>query len=130
LDEKSALEVCGVSLKRELLAKLRLKAQRCKAWFKLKRDERRLMDLVITVVEKIHSFFLARILSPIIKKLLDAVGSARVLGVAYLMKTEGRSLAQKLSWIAQGWGNKSAATWPRDPGFVRYLTVMDLNKLP
>jgi hypothetical protein len=50
--------------------------------------------------------------------------------VAYWMMVKGRSLAQKLSWIAQGWGNKSAATWPGDPEFVRYLTVMDLNKLP
>ena len=87
------------------------------------------MDLVITVVEKIHSFFLARILSPIIKRLLDAMGSAHVLGeVAYLMKTKGRSLAQKLSWIAQGWGNKSATRWSEDSGFVQYLTIMCLNK--
>jgi len=129
LGEKSALEVCGVSLKRELLANLRLKAQRCKVWFRLKRDERRLMDLVITVVDKVRSSFLARILLPIIKRLLDAMGRAHVLGeVAYLMRTEGRSLAQKLSWIAQNWGNKSATRWPEDSGFVQYLTIMCLNK--
>ena len=124
----------SIPLTREILAKLRLKAKRCKAWFRLKRDERRFMDLVISVVEKVRSFFLARILSSIIKRLLDAMGSPRdvmeaVLGeVAYLMVVKGRSLAQKISQIAQNWGNKSAARWPRESGFVQYLTIMCLNK--
>ena len=91
------------------------------------------MDLVITVVDKVRSFFLAKILSPIIERLLEAMGGPRdlmeaVLGkVAYQMMMEGQSLAQKLSQIAQEWGNKSAARWPRDTGFVRYLTILRLN---
>jgi hypothetical protein len=113
-----------------------LKAQRSKAWFRLKRDERKFMDLVISVVDKVRSFLLAKILSPIIKRLLEALGGAQgvmeaALGeVAYLMAVKGRSLAQKISLIAQGWGNKSAARWPRDLGFVRYLTIVCLNRPP
>ena len=139
IGEDGTIEVCGVPLQRRPLAKLRLKAQRCRAWFsKLKRDERRLMDLVITIVEKVRSPFLASVLEPIIKRLLDTMGGIQkvmeaVIGkVAYLMKERGRSLAQYLSRIAKGWGNKSAAGWPEDKGFVQYLTVMNLpeNKPP
>ena len=34
----------------------------------------------------------------------------------------------KLSRIAQGWGNKSAANWCEDKGFIQYLTVVNLPK--
>ena len=50
------------------------------------------MDLVITVVEKVRSPFLASVLEPVIKRLLDAMegtqkGLEAVLGrVAYLMR--------------------------------------------
>jgi hypothetical protein len=134
LSEKLVRASYSIPLTREILAKLRLKAKRCKAWFRLKRDERRFMDLVISVVEKVRSFFLARILSPIIKRLLEAMGGPRdvmeaVLGkVACHMMMEGRSLAQKISRIARDWGNKSAARWPDDSGFVKYLSIMCLNK--
>ena len=133
LGEDGALEVCGVPLEREVLAKLRLKALRCKVWFRLKSDERRFVDLVIRVVKKVRNFFLASVLSPIIERLLSGMGNAQdvteaVVGkVAYWMRVKGRSLAQKLSRIAQEWGNESAAAWPRDSGFVRYLTVLRLN---
>jgi len=79
LGEDSPIEVCGVPLKRRPLAKLRLKAQRCRAWFsRLKRNERRLMDLVITIVERVRSPLLARVLEPIIKRLLDVMGGTLV----------------------------------------------------
>ncbi len=129
------IEICGVPLERRPLAKLRLKAQRCRAWFsRLKMSERRLMDLVIMVVEKVRSPLLAGILEPIIKRLLDTMGGTRevmeaVIGkVAYLMREEGRNLARHLSQIAQGWGNRSAARWPEDKSFIQYLTIMSLPK--
>lgn len=139
LGEDGTIEVCGVPLERRPLAKLRLKARRCRAWFgRLKRGERRLVDLVITVVEKVRSPFLASVLEPIIRRLLDAMestkdGAEAVLGrVACLMRREGRGLAQKLSRIAQSWGNRSAAGWSEDKGFIQYLTVTNLpeNKPP
>lgn len=121
---------CGVST-REALAKVRLKAFRCGVWFKsLSKNERNLLDLVIRVTEKVRSFLLARVLSPILKKLLEAIGGIKnVIGeVAYRIRTDGFRLAQKLSQIAMGWGNKSASKWPEDIGLKQYLTIMDLNK--
>jgi len=110
---------------REALARLRLKALRRGVWFKeLSRDERILVKLVIRVTQRIQSFLLARLISGIMKKLLNALESE----VTQLMRTVGRALAQKLSGIAQGWGNRSAKRWPQDSGFIQYLTIMDLNK--
>jgi len=135
LSEDGTIQVCGIPLETRLLAKLRLKARRCRAWFsRLKRGERRLMDLVIAIVEKVRSPFLAKVLEPIIKRLLDAMGGTQkgveaVLGrVAYLMREKGRSLAQQLSRIAQSWGNRAAAKWPEENGFVQYLTIMSLPR--
>ena len=110
---------------REALARLRLKALRRGVWFReLSRDERVLMKLVIRVTHRIRSFLLARLISGIVKKLVDALESE----VAQLMRVVGRSLAQKLSGIAQSWGNRSAERWPQDSGFIQYLTIMNLNK--
>lgn len=116
---------------REALARVRLKALRCRVWFKaLSRDERILTDLVIRVTDRVRSFLLAKLLFRIVKKLIEAMGGIRaVIGeVAYKIKTDGVRLAQKLSQIALGWGNRSAAKWPEDSGFVQYLTIMGLNK--
>jgi hypothetical protein len=120
-------------LTREALAKVKLKALRYGVWFrKLSRDERTLMELVIRVTDKVRSFILARLLSQILNKLVEAMGGVQaVIGeVAHKMKTDGLRLAQRLSQIAQSWGNRSAATWPTDLGFVRYLAVMCINRPP
>jgi len=133
--DNDAIEVCGVPLKRNILAKLKIKAQRLGVWFRrLKKDERRLMDLVIVVVERVQSSFLAKILTPVVKRLLEAMGNAQAVlkvlmgEVAYKMMKEGPHLARKICRIALDWGNKSAAKWLLDTGFIQYLTIMDLNK--
>jgi len=117
---------------RDMLAELRLRARRCRAWFnELSEDQRNFIELVIAVVrEKVHSLFLAKLLAPIVKRLLEAIGGIQALigEVAYKMRTDGLRLAQKLSQIAQAWGNKSAAKWPEDKGFIQYLTIMDMHK--
>jgi hypothetical protein len=87
--------------------------------------------LVIAVVdEKVRSLTLARILAPIVKKLLDAMGGIQGLigEIAYKTKTVGLAVAKKLSRIALTWGHSSAAEWLQDAGFIRYLAVMDKNK--
>lgn len=115
----------------DMLAELRLRARRCRAWFsELSRDQRNLIELVIVVVkEKVRSLFLAKLLAPVVKRLLEAMGGiqAWIGEVAYRMGTDGLRLAQRLSQIAQAWGNKSAAKWPEDKGFVRYLAIMNLR---
>lgn len=115
---------------RKALASIRLKAVRCGVWFKeLGRDERMFMELVIRVTDRVRSFVLAKLLFRIVRKLLEAMGGMQaVIGkVAYKIR-DGLRLAQNLTRIALGWGNKSAAQWPEDHSFVQYLTIMCLNK--
>ena len=111
-------------LSRQGLAKLRLRAIRRGVWFRdLKDVERKLLDLTIAVVRRIHSVRLANMISPIVRKLLDAVESK----FSRLMRTQGRGFAEKLSRVAQGWGNKSAVRWASDLGFVEYLVVASVS---
>jgi len=81
------------------------------------------MDLAIEVVETVRSLVLARSLTCVVEKLMEAMES----GVARLTRTVGHRLARRLSEIAQGWGNKAACSWAFDLGFVRYLAVMQNN---
>ena len=114
----------GAPLGKKALARLRLKALRSGVWFKkLKISERTLMELVIRIVDKVRSRVLAKVLSQIVNELLEAMEGE----VSRLMRTVGRPLAQKLSEVAQGWGNKSANRWVEDPGFIQYLAVMHKN---
>ena len=48
--------------------------------------------------------------------------------VSWMMRQVGGPLAEKMSRIAQGWGNKTARGWINDMGFVRYLAIMKLNE--
>ena len=88
-----------------------------------------LMELVIRVTDRVHRFSLAKLLSRIVKKLLESMGGMQAMigEVAYKL-IDGVRLAQKHTRIALGWGNKSAAKWPEDRGVVQYLTIMCLNK--
>ena len=111
-------------LSRRGLAKLRLRAIRRGVWFRdLKDVERKLLDLTIAVVRRVHSVRLARMVFPIVERLLNAVESK----LSRLMRTQGRGLAEKLSRVAQDWGNKSAVRWASDLGFIEYLTVSSVN---
>jgi hypothetical protein len=113
----------SISLTREALTKLRLKALRRGAWFRdLKHSERKLLNLTIRVVEKVRSFLLAKIVSRLVCKLCEAMESR----VFRLMRTEGRSLAEKISKIGEAWGNRAAKSWAKDNGFIQYLTVTNL----
>ena len=113
-----------VPLTREALAKLRLKAARRGCWFRdLKREERMLLDLTIRVVTKVHSFLLAKIVSRLVSKLCEAMESR----IFRLMRTEGRSLAEKIASIGEAWGNRAAKFWANDRGFMQYLTVSNLS---
>ena len=114
----------SVPLTREALAKLRLKALRRGVWFRdLKQGERKLLDLTIRVVQRVRSFLLAKLVSRIVGKLCEAMESR----IFCLMKTEGRSLAKKISKIAEAWGNRAAKFWANDRGFIQYLTVNNLS---
>jgi hypothetical protein len=121
---KSSNGARSVPLTREALAKLRLKAVRRGVWFRdLKQSERKLLSLTIRVVQRVHSFILARLVSRIVSKLCEAMESR----ILRLMRTEGRSVAEKLSKIGQAWGNRAAKSWAKDRGFIQYLTVSNLS---
>ncbi len=89
----------------------------------LKSIERKLLDLTIAVVKRIHSVRLAKMVSPIVEKLLHAVESR----LSRLMRLQGRGCAEKLSRIAQSWGHKSAVHWASDLGFMEYLAVASIG---
>ena len=113
-------------LTRETLAKLRLRALRRGLWFSgLKQSERKLLELTISVVQRVRSFMLAKIVSKIVSKLCEALESR----VFRLIRTEGRCMVEKLSKIAQNWGYENARNWVEDQGFRQYLVVCNLNVL-
>jgi len=85
--------------------------------------ERAIIDLTIKCVEKIRSPVLAQAVSMIIRKLL------RTLKEEFMTEAEkaGREIVQKLSVIAQNWGNKTCFLWKRDKVFIKFLGVNALN---
>jgi len=116
----------SIPLTREALARLRLKALRRGVWFRdLKREERKLLELTIRVVEKVRSFLLAKIVSRIVGKLCEAMESR----IFRLIRTEGRNMAENLSEIAQAWGYRAAKFWANDRGFMQFLVVNNLSYL-
>jgi len=111
-------------LSRAELAKIKKRALRHGAWFKvLSRIERIQIDLTIKVVDKVRSVFLAKILHPVITKLLDALESP----IKRLMRSVGISLAYKICAIGKKLGCKSAENWIENQGFVQFLTITYIN---
>ena len=120
---KSSKRTKSFSLTREALVKTKLKALRRGVWFRdLKQSERKLLDLTISVVKRVRSFLLAKIISRLIDKLCEAMESK----VFRLMRTEGRRLAEKVASIGEAWGNRAAKFWAKDHDFIQYLTITNL----
>ncbi|MEM2153037.1 MAG: hypothetical protein QW241_07990 [Candidatus Bathyarchaeia archaeon] len=109
------------------LARVRLEALRRHVWFKaLSSLERGLVDFVIRVVDRPRSLKLIEALARIIVK----VKKAMISPLRWLMEQVGRPLARRISIVALRWGNRSAVEWAEDEGFIRYLTIMDVNNIP
>jgi len=110
-------------------------------------DERRYLNaLLLARWRSLRSRLVLGILAPIVKKMLNALGrffkaplcivcggdvdGEAVKGALSLMGESAyritRSVAERISQIAQGWGNRLAQKWPEDSGFIRYLMVMSL----
>jgi hypothetical protein len=116
-----------VFLSRKDIARVKTRALRRGIWyFALTRMERACMDLVIRLVDKVHSRLLAKVLFSIMEKLEAAMEGK----VSRLMHEVGINLAKKLSKIACEWGNASAVRWAEDSSFIRYLTITYLNVAP
>jgi len=113
-----------VSLSRSEILRVKARALRRGVWYRvLTKVERACVDLVVRVVERVRSRLLSRVLFSVLAK-LDAAMESRVWR---LIREIGVGLASRICQVAQDWGNKSAAGWARDVGFVRYLTLMHLN---
>ena len=107
------------------LFKVKNFALRRGVWFKaLNRIERGVLDLTMKYVDNVKSTKLAKVLEAIIQKLKQATESM----VDKLMRTIGIPLAEKISYIAAGWGNVSAKSWASDSQFAVFLAVMHINK--
>ena len=111
-------------LSKEQLVKLRLRAVRAGVWFRaLPRIDRVLVDLTIRVAGSVRSATLARNLLAVTSKLEGLLENS-------LLRTFRKvavSLAQKISLVAQKWGNTSAKIWASDVSFIKFLAVMYIN---
>ncbi len=107
------------------LVKLRSKAIRAGLWFRtLSRLDRVLIDLTIKTTNNVHSAFLA-------SRLLLVAGKLEGLLESRLMRATrefGLTMANKLSLLAQKWGNKAAREWAGDEKFARYWAMTKLNE--
>ena len=122
---KSILE-SRIPLTKVELSRIKIRAIRRGFWFKvLSRVERASIDLTLKVVRKVRSLLLAKMLTTIVKKLLDAMESK----VARLMREVGCGFTQNLSRIAQKWGNKSAVQWAENSDFIQYLVITHVSSL-
>jgi hypothetical protein len=115
---------------RSSLARLMQLSKRSRAWFGvLSWEQRRFLDAVIRTVDRVVSPFLLRVLEPLVKKLLIAIGGdVRSGALALNGKSAYRivmNLAKKLVGLAEAWGNKNARQW-LDEDFLRYLVIMNL----
>ena len=111
-------------LTRQGLMKVKSKAVRNGIWFRvLSRAERAIVDLTMRCVEKVRSPILAKAITKILGKIL------KTLGKTFLEKAKeiGRDLAQRLSKVAEKWGNKKAPNWKNDKEFIKFLGVAALN---
>jgi len=110
---------------RDMLVSVRRVARRRRVWFSvLGRVERGIVNLTIRCVEEVRSVKLAMIVKAIVDKLKLAVRSR----VERLMGSVGSSLARAIAEIAVSWGNLEAVKWASDRGFIRYVTVMEMNR--
>jgi len=130
---ENAIEAWGlIKPERVSLEKLKRISIRNKSWFSvLSWEQRRFIEAVIMAVDKIRSLLLLRLLTPLVMRLLSAIGRGDALRGALVLMGEAayrmmRDAAQNIIRIAQNWGNKLAHKWLEDEGFIKYLTVMSL----
>lgn len=106
------------------LVKMRRKALRRRVWYRaLDRVERGILSLTAHVIDRVKSVVLGVELVKILKKLRDALKS----GFVRRMEEFGLRRARALTAQAVAWGSTAAKVWDSDYGFVRYVTLLDVN---
>lgn len=108
----------GNALSVQTLIVAKRAAMRRGIWFKaLNRLERGIVDLTTKYVDNVKSTKLAKVLTAIVDKLVQASESI----IDRMVRTIGLPLAQKICKIALSWGNTSASKWANDVVFAQYL---------
>ncbi len=98
---------------------------RAGVWFKaLPRIDRVLVELTIKVAGIIRSSMLAKCLITVVRKLEGLVEN----NVFSILKSIGYCLAEKVSSIAEKWGNPSAKKWRTDSSFAVFLAIIQSNR--
>jgi hypothetical protein len=110
-------------LTKEGLVFLKRRALRSKAWFRLDRLERAVVDLTIKVVDRVRSSTLARIILGIVDRLRQWIKPS----LKEMALSIGCSLAYRAARVAETWGNREAKEWLKDPGFIIYLGMSWLS---
>ena len=121
-----------VQPERGSLEKLKRLSIRNRAWFRvIDWKQRRFIDIVLKLVDRIRSPLLLRVLGPLVRRLLEAIGGDARTGALILMDRGAydmmRGVAEKIVAVAQKWGNKSAEKWLNE-GLIKYLVVMSLPR--
>jgi hypothetical protein len=108
--------------------------------------ERRYVEaLMLAKWDRILSPLVLKILAPIVRKMLRALGSTyrqfqlqcegdvdkdEIKGLLSTMCPSTyrimKNVAEEISQLAQRWGNKLSLSWPKDSGFIKYLIMMNL----
>ncbi len=103
--------------------KFKAKIIRAGVWFRaLRRIDRALIDLTIRVKDSVRSAALAECLFTVMKKFEGLLMSS----FQRAIREVGLPLAQRLSSIAQKWGNASAKCWASDISYTMYLAMMHM----
>jgi len=89
----------------------------------LDKEERAYMYLTMRVLEEVRSARVGSIIVRILVKLREALKGPFV----RMMEDYGVGKAWAMSRTAVGWGYVAAGGWAREDGFVRLLTVNELN---
>ena len=110
---------------RGFLVGVRRKALRRGVWYTaLDRVERGIIVLTSRVVDMVRSPALGVEIVKILVKLKKALKS----GFVRRMEEFGLRRAREVARQAVEWGSGAAMGWASDLGFIRYLTLMDVNR--
>lgn len=111
-------------LEKTELTKLKKRVMRSGVWFKaLRRSDRVLIDLTLKVARAIRSITLTKRVLALTRKLKGIIESR----LSRALTETGLPLAQKLSPLAQQWGNTSAKRWASAFSFINFLAVIYIN---
>jgi hypothetical protein len=108
------------------LRDLKRKAIRNGLWFSaLRRIDRVLVNVTLKVAKSVHSAALVRALYSVMEK-LESASKNEVWNAVHKV---GFLLANKLSMLAQKWGNYYARNWAFDESFAKFLAIMHMNSV-